>query len=278
MQAGISGAEAATAGAAGSGTSWTSWAAAGLSTLGLLGGSAATNGTGQRASNSGSLGGAGRSSDTCPGLNSPLLQDWHQRSLVQQAAWQQHEAVHKQHLQEQHHSRQDAAVHSQHLSVSTLQYKQLLPAAVSSFQQHKLLKADSLWGNGIRSSQAGQQPGLSEPWSPTWLVRSFMPFGSPASLGPLSTADSPSTQQQQRHSSWSLLDACRVGGPPSHRRRLLAVLAGLQALSLCSRADRCWPCEMLTCWGFLTRALPLPCGFGLPSTGSSSAARVIDGL
>lgn len=213
LQTSTSGADALAAGTAGSG--WASWAAAGLSTLGLLGGSAATtNGTKQRTSNSGSLGGAGRSSDTGAGPNSPLSQDWHQRTLVQQRAdWQQHEAAHKQHLQEQQRSRQDGVVHSQHLSVSTLQDKQRLPPAVSSFQQHKLVKADSLWGNGSRSSQAGQQPGLSEPWSPTWLVRSFMPFASPTSPGPLSTADSLSTQQQH-NSSWGLLDACRGAAVP----------------------------------------------------------------
>jgi hypothetical protein len=110
---------------------------------------------------------------------------------------------------------QDAiAAHSQHLSCSTLQDKQLLPPAVRSFQQHKLMKADLLFGGGS-SSMAQQEAGLdrqgSEAWSPTWLLRSFVPFGSPVSPSAFSTADSPLAQQQQRHGTWGLLDACRVG-------------------------------------------------------------------
>lgn len=213
-QASTSGAEAAP-GAAHSG--WASWAVAGLSTLGLFGNNGNGNGNGKdlRLSTNGSLGGAGRASETGNGnFSSPLAQDWHQRSLVQQAHWKQHEAAHKQHQREQHTIQDAAAAHSQHLPVSTLQDKQLLPAAVRSFQHHKLMRADSLFGdsNSIKAAQSAGLNAGSEPWSPTWLLRSFVPFGTPASPSALSTAESSMAQQHQ--SSWSLLDACRVGAEP----------------------------------------------------------------
>lgn len=196
-------------------SSWAGWAASRLS-LGLFGG----NSNGSEAANA-STGGAGstagRISDSGLSRGSsgigPLAQDLHQRDLVQQVHWKQHEAVHHQHVQEQHSSVQGAAAaHSQHLACSTLQDKQLLPPAVGSFQQHKVMKAGALFG-AVPGSPAGQPGGLdsqgSGPWSPTWLLRSFMPFGSPAS-GTLSAAESPMAQQQQP-GSWALLDACRVG-------------------------------------------------------------------
>jgi hypothetical protein len=103
------------------------------------------------------------------------------------------------------------ASHSQHLAVATLQDKQLLPAAVRSFQRHKIMRADSLFGESSSSTKddhACLDRQGTEPWSPTWLLRSFVPFGSPASPSALSTADS--SLQRQRQSSWGLLDACRV--------------------------------------------------------------------
>lgn len=220
-QASTAGAEA-SAGPVRSG--WTSWAAAGLSTLGLFGGSANSNSQDLRASISGSLGCAGHNSDdglakagSANILPSPLAQDWHQRSLVKQAYWKQHEAAHKQHLQDQHSMQDASAAHSQHLAVSTLQDKQLLPAAVRSFQRHKIMRAESLFG-GSSSSAKDEHAGLdwlgTEPWSPTWLLRSFVPFGSPVSPSALSTADS-LMGQQQRQSSWGLLDACRVSAAHS---------------------------------------------------------------
>ena len=133
--------------------------------------------------------------------------------MVQQQHWKQHEVAHQQHLQDQHALHDAAAAHSHHSSIATLQDKQLLPAAVGSFQQHKIMRADSLFGtsscgNMDAAGQDSLQKQGSEAWSPTWLLRSFVPFGSPASSTSLSTADS--LGQPQRQVSWGLLDACRV--------------------------------------------------------------------
>jgi hypothetical protein len=196
---------------------WSDWAAAGLSSLGLLGGSSNTAASSSNHVNSSSLEGAtigGRVSAarSSSSVSSPLTQDWHQHDLVQRPYWKQHEVAHQHHLQEQHHMQEAASAHSQHLPCATLQDKQLLPAAVGSFQHHKLMRADSLFGDrgngkGPQHSTLDKQDSGMQ-WSPTWLLKSFMPFGTPTSPSALSAADSLASDQQQR--SWGLLDACRV--------------------------------------------------------------------
>jgi hypothetical protein len=77
------------------------------------------------------------------------------------------------------------------------------------------MKAGSLFAATVPGSQEGQAGGLDQQgsgaWSPTWLLRSFMPFGSPVS-GTLSTAEG--LMAQQHKGSWTLLDACRVSAGP----------------------------------------------------------------
>lgn len=203
--------DAAAAAAARSG--WAGWAAAGLSSL--LGGrgsagAAVSNGDGRRSSTGAAANGT--LSRGGSGISSPLAHHVHQRELVHQAHWQQHEAAHAQHIQDHQHSMQGAhAAHSHQLPCSTLQEKQSLPAAVRSFQQHKIMRADVFGGTSRRSSQDAPTEGLDghssgqQVWSPRWLLQSFAPFGSPVSPSTLSTAaDSPPT------SSWGLLNTCRV--------------------------------------------------------------------
>lgn len=204
-------------------STWAEWAT-GFGGLRFFSGGRNSNGndTAERRRSSGA--GDGMSSlqnASSAGVLSPLGRDTRQQNLLHQQHWKEHEVAHQQHVQAQH-ALQDSTLtpHTQHNVIYTLEQQQQLPAAVGSFQHHKLMRADSLFGSSSGKGGSGKlqlqgslQSQGSGSWSPTWLLRSFVPFGSPtASDAEARTAgaDGDCAAGQQQRGSWSMLGACSV--------------------------------------------------------------------